>query len=352
MIFEPFRQGDDGATRRFGGSGLGLAIARLLVEGMGGRIGAASDADQGAHFYLELPLRPAHDPVAEPPPLRHKVVCFEPHAASAEALAAQLARLGCVSVRCRSAEELRGWLAEHVADPDPPWLLAAVDAPETWAVLEESLGWLDPRRIIGMTRVESHEADLARERFGMPRTVLKPVLRSALVSRLGAVPRASNVFPRAPLQSFAPPEPQSFAAKHVLVVEDDRLNQTIVCSMLQNAGYITTAADDGWQAIELLSKQIYDLVLMDWQMPEIDGLEVTRRLRQGAAGRFGRVVPIVALTANAFAEDRAACLDAGMNDYLTKPVLASDLIETVSRWTAVPGGDDDASAHSAFMALI
>ena len=110
----------------------------------------------------------------------------------------------------------------------------------------------------------------------------------------------------------------------MLVVEDDRLNQTIVCSMLHNAGYQTTAADDGKQALDLMSRQIFDLVLMDWQMPDMDGLEVTRRIRAGEAGRYGRIVPIVALTANAFAEDRAACLDAGMNDFLTKPVLAAN----------------------------
>jgi two-component system sensor histidine kinase BarA len=100
-----------------------------------------------------------------------------------------------------------------------------------------------------------------------------------------------------------------------------------------------------------MSRQIFDLVLMDWQMPDMDGLEVTRRIRAGAAGRYGRVVPIVALTANAFAEDRVACLDAGMNDFLTKPVLAAKLAETARRWTALPGGDDEAFSSSNFADL-
>ena len=121
-------------------------------------------------------------------------------------------------------------------------------------------------------------------------------------------------------------------ARLVLVVEDDAMNQMIVCSMLQNAGYLTSTADDGAQALDLLSRETFDLVLMDWQMPDMDGLEVTRRLRSGAVGDFGTVVPIVALTANAFAEDRAACLAAGMNDFLTKPVLAESLIAAVTRW--------------------
>jgi CheY-like chemotaxis protein len=117
------------------------------------------------------------------------------------------------------------------------------------------------------------------------------------------------------------------------VVEDDRVNQSIVCAMLRNAGYRTSTADDGAQALALLSCNDYDMVLMDWQMPDMDGLEVTRRLRAGAAGRHGKAVPIVALTANAFVEDRTACLAAGMNDFLTKPVLAASLEATVGRWT-------------------
>jgi CheY-like chemotaxis protein len=130
-----------------------------------------------------------------------------------------------------------------------------------------------------------------------------------------------------------PPDDDDVQPRHVLVVEDDRVNQSIVCAMLRNAGYRTSTADDGAQALALLSCNDYDLVLMDWQMPDMDGLEVTRRLRAGAAGRHGKAVPIVALTANAFVEDRTACLAAGMNDFLTKPVLAASLEATVGRWT-------------------
>jgi two-component system sensor histidine kinase BarA len=103
--------------------------------------------------------------------------------------------------------------------------------------------------------------------------------------------------------------------------------------MLRNAGYDVSLAEGGAEALALVQSQAFDLVLMDWQMPDMDGLEVTRRLRSGAAGSQGRTLPIVALTANAFAEDRAACLAAGMNDFLTKPVLAGKLEATVARWT-------------------
>ncbi|MFG5409177.1 response regulator [Piscinibacter sakaiensis] len=220
-------------------------------------------------------------------------------------------------------------------------MLVAADTDVAWAFLEAAMPWLDPERVIGMTQVESHEADAARERLRLPRSVVKPVLRAALDG-----PRLSPPGPAAPVTV-----PAALGTKHVLVVEDDRLNQTIVCSMLHHAGYTTTTAENGAQALDMMSRQMFDLVLMDWQMPDMDGLEVTRRLRAGAAGRYGTVVPIVALTANAFAEDRAACLAAGMNDFLTKPVLAAKLAETARRWTALPGGDEQAFSSSNFADL-
>jgi CheY-like chemotaxis protein len=102
--------------------------------------------------------------------------------------------------------------------------------------------------------------------------------------------------------------------------------------MLTQAGFRTQVAADGRSALQLFQRQRYDLLLMDWQMPDMDGMEVTRRLRDGEAGEHGRRVPVVALTANAFAEDRATCLAAGMNDFLSKPVVAEDLVAMVSRW--------------------
>jgi PAS domain S-box-containing protein len=135
----------------------------------------------------------------------------------------------------------------------------------------------------------------------------------------------------------APSQPPG-RAHTVLVVEDDATNRQIVSGMLRHAGYAVGTAVDGGQALRLLGERAWDLVLMDWQMPDMDGLEVTRRLRRGACGPLGQQVPIVALTANAFAEDRNACLAAGMNDYLSKPVDLGSLLAAVARWcgSAVP----------------
>jgi two-component system sensor histidine kinase BarA len=349
-VFEPFRQGDDDANRRFGGSGLGLAIARQIVEAMGGRIAADSRVGEGSRFEMELALPVLRAAAEDTVRLDLDVAYHEPHDASAQALETQLRRLGCRVRRCEGEADLRAWigtLAASGGEAASAWLMVALDGPEAASMIDIAVARLDPRHVIGMSSGDSLRTEAMRQRLTMPRGIIKPVLRSSLVSRLGSVARDVS----------APVASRSQAAqgeRHVLVVEDDRVNQEIVCAMLRNAGYRTTTADDGAQALALMNCNDYDLVLMDWQMPDMDGLEVTRRLRSGAAGPRGRVVPIVALTANAFVEDRNACLASGMNDFLTKPVLAASLEATVGRWTqhaaraprAAPAATIDACSSS------
>ncbi len=351
QVFEPFRQADDASNRRFGGSGLGLAISRQLVGLMEGRIEVTSTLGRGSRFVVTLALAAARAVHPVTPPMRRKVVFFEPHEASARALASQLVRLGCEAVRCQTPRELRECLARYAEAREDPWLFAAVDDAEAWALLEEAIAAWPPARVVGMATSESPAAEGIRRRLGVGRNLIKPVLRSALVSRLGeaADPRAVRLpvvaTPRTAAQTIA-------STKHVLVVEDDPTNQMIVCHMLHKAGYLTSIANNGTEALALLSEQAFDVVLMDWQMPDLDGLEVTRRLRRGDAGRFAQVVPIIALTANAFSEDRIACLQAGMNDFLTKPILGAHLTAAVQRWTHRPGGDEESTRTSAFAPLV
>jgi two-component system, sensor histidine kinase and response regulator len=332
-IFEPFRQADDAANRRFGGSGLGLAIVHQLVGAMGGRVEATSVLGQGSRFEFELPLPPALQPPAEAAPLAHRVAFVEPHEASAQALAAHLQRMGCESLRCTSAAQLCDWLLQLAAGP-APWLLIAVDAGDPTEYLDRVADLIEPQRVIAMSSHVSYEGEHAREGLRLARQVIKPVTRAALVSRMAA-PVGAAPAPPAPARTDHAllTHTQLGALVHVLVVEDDELNRSIVGGLLQHAGYRVSQAVDGTQALAMLPQMDrVDVVLMDWQMPDMDGLEVTRRMRAGLAGEAGRAVPIVALTANAFAEDRVACLEAGMNDFLTKPVLADRLMAAVRRW--------------------
>jgi two-component system, sensor histidine kinase and response regulator len=332
-IFEPFRQAEEQASRRFAGSGLGLAIAQQLVLAMGGTIEAESRLGQGSTFVIDLPLPPAEQVATEQPPVALRVAFHEPDALCAEALLAHLQRLDCEAFAFDDAIRLRAWLARpHEAQTS--WVLMAADAPTSQALLEQLIDVLDLEHLVLMADDGSGLADHARVGQGLSRQLLRPITRTALVSAFQPRVHSTDLplpVPALPFELMSPTQLQ--ALTHVLVVEDDELNRSIVSGLLQHAGYRVTAACDGAQALELLrTLDRVDVVFMDWQMPGMDGLEVTQRLRQGVAGPLGQQVPIVALTANAFAEDRQACLAAGMNDFLTKPVLAEKLYATVRRW--------------------
>ena len=293
---------------------------------MGGRVAVSSLPGQGTCFTLLLPLPMAAVRPKDPLALGLRVAWCEPHEPSAQALVALLRRLGCSAQRCDDEASLREFMSRPDAQGRAPWLFVAMDSDLGRALLAAATGWIDPRHVVQMAdegaAAEAHARDVA----GLPRAVARPVLRSAVVSRLAA----ARVRPSATSSAALG---RSRRAVEVLVVEDDPINQSVVRAMLEHAGYRCTVAGDGSSALRLLVAQPVALVLMDWQMPDMDGLQATRRLRAGEAGPLNRRVPVVALTANAFAEDRHACLAAGMDDFLTKPVLAARLIACVDRWT-------------------
>ena len=343
-IFEPFRQAEDQANRRFGGSGLGLAIVRQLMAAMAGRVDVVSSLGKGSCFSLELPLPPAELALAEPEPLRQRVAFHEPHEPSAQALRSHLLRLGCQVQRCDTPAALQAWAQATSGDPGG-WLLVAADAPDGQAFVEQSMDLVDSERLVVMADDTAHEADQAREALRLSRQIIRPVTRAALLARLS---QAAGAAPPSPSAT-----PSIGTSTHVLVVEDDELNRSIVCGLLRHAGCHVSAVADGHAALRTMAeRRDVDLVLMDWQMPDIDGLEVTRRLRAGQAGEAGRTVPIVALTANAFAEDRDACLAVGMNDFLTKPVLAHQLLSAVATWTTSPAAGRQPQAVPALPAAL
>ncbi len=334
-LFQSFSQADSSTTRKYGGTGLGLAISRRLAELMGGRMWAESEGPgKGSTFLFtvdapiaELPAAPRRDFVGVQPELRgRRVLAVDDNATNRRVLLLQAGKWG---MQCRPtgspAEALR-WLDDgeafdlaildmHMPEMDGTALARRIRAkhPNLPLVLFSSLG----RREAGDTE-GLFSAYLA-----------KPLRQSQLFDTLvGLV--AHDETPR----EQAPARPQidpGMATRHplrILLAEDNVVNQKLALRLLQQMGYRADLASNGIEAIESVQRQAYDVVLMDVQMPEMDGLEASRQI----CARFGpRERPrIVAMTANAMAGDREMCLAAGMDDYLTKPIRVERLVEALN----------------------
>jgi signal transduction histidine kinase/CheY-like chemotaxis protein len=317
-IFDPFQQGDPSATRRFGGSGLGLTICRDVARLMQGDVRVESTPGEGSRFMLTLPL-PAVARAGGPPPLPGlRVCCYEPSLARRNSIAALLQRLGCNAHFLESPEAAQVVLAQsnETGVHADAWLIAAeAEGAEVLKEVEVSGG---AARVAAMGKVSR---DLCAAE-----SLSRPVTLSALQEFLESADR--NAMTNVQTQAVA----QRKVRSRVLLVEDDPVNRLVVKSLVEGKEMECIAAVNGADALQHLESGRFDAVLMDWQMPDMDGLEVTRRLRAGVCGELNRVVPVIALTANAFAEDRSACMDAGMNDFLTKPVQLQALRQCVLRW--------------------
>ena len=326
QLFRPFIQGDASTTRRFGGTGLGLAITRQLVEIMGGVIEVESEVDHGTTFrvVVSMPLvdrnasgaddrttSGADDRTASSADDRAlRVLCADPHAGARQALGAALMAIG---ARITWAERPEEWVPTRDARYD------FVLWPEAWA-RPAGLGGGSATVLLmgaGMRHVVP---------AGVGGWLPKPIRLSRLRRQLctGAVGEPAE--PPSTLVSLN----RDGEPLRVLVAEDNRVNQRVIAAMLARLGAHATLVGDGWSALEALDREPFDLVLMDGQMPEMDGESATRaiRLRTDAV----RDIPIVAVTAHAMVGDRERFLAVGMNDHLPKPITLSGLATLLRRF--------------------
>ncbi|MGD9600340.1 MAG: response regulator [Gammaproteobacteria bacterium] len=304
QLFQAFRQADDSTTRLYGGTGLGLTISGDLVRLMGSRIEVSSLPGQGAcfSFTLLLDIDATTDDVPRlDAPWRLAVV-------DASVPARRALSATALAVGAQVIEPCPG------ASPAPDRLLVTARAVADPASREVLAAWPEIPRIYVRTLDDS-----AQPAFDAVAILSEPVRSRALVellaNRAAAGPSPDATRPRA-----------GRTAMRVLLVEDNQVNQLVALAMLEETGCIVDTAADGAEALACWARGSYDLVLMDCQMPVLDGFEATRRLRTREEDEARERTRIVALTANAFAEDRARCLEAGMDDFLAKPFTREQLV--------------------------
>ena len=343
-IFREFEQADERIGRNYGGTGLGLSISERIVKRMGGRITLESKPGVGSTFEVSVPLAASG---AEPcsftaPDLSgQSIMLVAPQSIESSLVARRLQRWGGQTCVISDPEVARALL------PERTWhavlIDRGIDAEAAEALGEAARGYA-AQRIVMFTPAERHELQLSSA-AASPFTgyLIKPLRAASLAARLSAEPevRAPNL--AADAASDAPDlTPAGIAPGRglsVLVAEDNEINALLMRSLLTRLGHQVVVTTNGEQAMEswLAAKSAgapYDLVLMDIQMPQLDGIETTKRIRSLEAGQPGRRTAILALTANTLVEDRYACFEAGMDGFLIKPLDREKLAEALANLAA------------------
>jgi CheY-like chemotaxis protein len=345
-LFESFSQVDASTTRTHGGTGLGLAISKSLAEAMGGSLTATSELGKGSRFTLQVTLTQcpdwakvqARDAVAAAALAGRSALIVDDNDTNLHILQLQCDRLGMESTVAKSAEEalqlIEQGLTFDVALLDAH--MPEADGSELAAKLKQSAQQV---RTAPRVLLSSRGWSTAAEGEDLFTTVLsKPVKMTGLRDTLTALFTGASL-PAEP-ESIPPSAPEPSAEpKRVLVAEDNPVNQRVAQLMLSKLGHKVDIVGDGASAVRATEVSSYDVILMDVQMPQMDGLEATRRIR--ANSRNGRQPHIVAMTASALVEDREACAEAGMEAYLTKPVRAWEL-KAVLDQSSIPSGERSA----------
>lgn len=340
-LFQPFQQADNSTTRIYGGTGLGLSIARRLAELMDGEVGVESAPGVGSTFWFTARLGISASPpvrLLPTPDLRGNSVLVVDDNDNARHVLTEMLRGMSFSV----AEAVNGQAGiEAVRDAndrgDPydlvllDWHMPGMNGIETARAIQRLKLSRMPRMLM-ITAFGREDVYEAAQAAGIPDVLVKPVGPSVLfdtvMHTMGAERRASAMRTH-DATILSPLGLHAIAGSRLLLVEDNDMNQEVALELLGHAGMRVDLAENGREAVEMLREGDYDLVLMDMQMPVMDGIDATRAIRTSLGLRE---LPIVAMTANALPADRQRCIDAGMNDFLAKPIEPEQLWKTLSQW--------------------
>ena len=340
-LFSPFVQADDSTTRKYGGTGLGLAICKHLVEMMGGRIAFDSAEGRGSTFHFTARFERQVTQTAganQPDRLRGvRVLVVDDSGPNREVVTTFLTNWGC---RASQASDGAAALAllHHAARERDPFAIALVDTGLPGSSDLEIARWIaaDPRLLATCVLAM---APLAEQVAGVHSPSLiacvsKPIIESRLRQALTEVMDGEAAERRAAPATAGPrPDAAPVATPaRILLAEDHPINQEVMLHLLHRLGYAADLVANGALAVEALRNVDYDLVLMDCEMPEVDGYEATRQIRDPATGVRNPRIPVVAVTANAMTGDRENCLRCGMDDYLAKPVGPDELALALAKW--------------------
>jgi CheY-like chemotaxis protein len=332
-VFDAFSQADGSFTRRYGGTGLGLAISSKLIELMSGRVWLESEYGKGSTFHFTATFGvPAESDADDALPAGTSVLVGDENPAVLAVMKRVLSEAGAICAAVNS----------------PAGVLAALDSAQTFSCGVLSTAFVNELSQIAHASLRSRlivtgtQLELKRRPAAAGDGRLKkPILPGDLLAAVRAAARLSDEASTPSLMALsenvvrdAPAGSEdNLVPGEILIAEDNRINRTIVLKALRRAGYSVEAVENGLEATRLVERRQFDLVLMDVQMPEMDGLEATNHIREWEHRMQKPHVPIIAMTAHAMRGDRERCLAAGMDDYLAKPVKTAELLARIQRWT-------------------